>query len=88
MTEIHDEGLFLIDGGEVTHIHSSAGKKDLDALDEYLTEWELHEMVRLERETVELLIEGCSHLYPPAFPDSRAEKIRSAKDGVVDTYYD
>lgn len=36
----------------------------------------------VDRETLELLIEGSSHLYECAFPEERAVKIREAKDRV------
>lgn len=42
MTEVEDEGLFLIEGDEVTHIHtSSSSETKLDVLEEYLDEWDL-----------------------------------------------
>lgn len=42
MTEVEDDGLFLIEGDEVTHIHTSkAGPAKLDVLEDYLDEWDL-----------------------------------------------
>ena len=41
MTELKDDGLFLIEDEEVTHIHTTAGYKDIDALREYLDEWDI-----------------------------------------------
>jgi hypothetical protein len=41
MTDIEGEGLFLIEDDHVTHIHTTAGSTNLDALREYLKQWDL-----------------------------------------------
>lgn len=45
MPEIDQEGLYLIAGDEVVHIHTSNGHTEdhPDALEEYIEEWDLRE---------------------------------------------
>lgn len=42
MTEVSEDGLVLIEGDEVTKIHTSGpGDDDLETLRDYLEEWEI-----------------------------------------------
>lgn len=42
MVEVKEQGLFIIENGEVKHIHTSSKKEDdLETLRDYLKEWDL-----------------------------------------------
>lgn len=41
MTEVTENGVFLVEGEEVTELHSSSGETNLDRLRLYLDSWDL-----------------------------------------------
>lgn len=52
VTITNSNGLFLIDGESVTHLHTSDGEKNLDLLESYLDEWDLN--VTTDRDAVRM----------------------------------
>lgn len=93
MPQINGQGLFLIDGSAITHIHTSAGNTDMDALQDYFDEYDLG--VRTDRDVLryarDILYDTAEMAYQQNaawYADPRHAAARMLNDAIGDDWDD